>query len=143
MGAQIVVGLLSGIIGALLATFIAPRIQHYFWQEQRLADLRFATIKAINHLMAEYLTGHIAKDTGTDATWRPSTAFFVSLTEEETQLRTLFSANAWAAHKVVEEMLNVTGGLGSSSNRKTEQDFIEAHDRAMRVLYKEIGLKLP
>ncbi len=33
MGAQIVVGLLSGIIGALLATFIAPRIQHYFWQE--------------------------------------------------------------------------------------------------------------
>jgi hypothetical protein len=30
MGAQIVVGLLSGIVGALLATFVAPRIQHYY-----------------------------------------------------------------------------------------------------------------
>ncbi len=64
MVVQIIVGLASGIVGALLATFIAPRIQHYFWREQRLADLRFATIKSVNHLMAEYLTGHIAKETG-------------------------------------------------------------------------------
>ncbi len=131
---QIVVGLLSGIVGALVATFIGPRIQHHFWREQRLADLRFATIKSLNHLMAEYLTGHIAKETGAAPGWRPSTEFFVSLREEETQLRTLFSGNAWAAHKIVENMLTADGSLGLPEDRKTDQDFMQAHDQTMRVL---------
>ncbi len=34
-------------------------------------------------------------------------------------------------------------GLGPSGARKTDQDFREAHDRTMRVLYEEIGLRLP
>ncbi len=143
MVAQIAVGLLSGIFGALLGTFIAPRIQHHFWREQRLADLRFATIKSLNRLMAEYLTGHIAKETGVALGWRPSTEFFVALREEETHIRTLFSPRAWTAYKAVEVMLDATGGLGPSGDKKTDQDFREAHDRTMRVLYEEIGLRLP
>ncbi len=67
----------------------------------------------------------------------------MALREEETHVRTLFSPRAWTAYMVVEVMLDATGGLGPSGDRKTDQEFIAALDRAMRVLYGEVGLRLP
>ncbi len=35
------------------------------------------------------------------------------------------------------------GALGLPGDRKTDEQFTQAHDRAMRVMYGEIGLRLP
>ncbi len=78
-----------------------------------------------------------------DPEWRPSKEFFVSLRETETQLRTLFSAQAWTTFREVKKMLTADGALGLPGDRKTDEQFTQAHDRAMRVMYGEIGLRLP
>ncbi len=60
-----------------------------------------------------------------------------------TDVRMFFSDKAWNAFKGVEVLLTATGGLGHPGDRKTDQDFIDARDKAMRTFYEEIGLKLP
>lgn len=139
---QILIGAISGALGALATIILTPPLQHYFWKLQRLAELRFATTTEINRLLSEYLSGHISKITGRDPNWLPSRDFFVSLRATSTQLRTLFSNKAWQAFKRAEELLTADGGLGPPGDRITVEHFREAHDRAMKVLYEEIGLKV-
>lgn len=92
---------------------LTPRLQHHFWKLQRLADLQFETIRELNTLMAEYLAGHISKDTGQDPSWRPSQDFFIRLRASMTQLSVLFSKKVWDTFKRVEEMLTADGSLVS------------------------------
>jgi len=134
---------ITGVAATLLTIYLTPKVQHHFWKLQRLAELRFTTITKVNRLMAEYLAGHIARDTGANPPWQPSQEFFVSLHAVTTDVAMLFSGKAWSAFKDVEILLTATGGLGHPGDEKTVQDFIEAHNRAMRTFYEEIGLQLP
>jgi len=80
--------------------------------------------------MAEYVTGHIAKDAGRDPGWslrRDSSSRY------ELQQRSLFSDKAWKTLKEVEVMLSADGALGHRDGRKTDDDFIQAHDRATQI----------
>jgi hypothetical protein len=122
----------AGILAVLLTIFLTPTLQHYFWKLQRLAELRFATAKEVNRLSAEYLAGHIARDTGVDPSWKPSRDFFISLHAVMTDISVFFSSKALNAFKDVEVLLTATGGIGIPDERKTDRDFINARDKAMR-----------
>ncbi len=139
----IAAAVITGIAATLLTIYLTPKVQHHFWKLQRLAELRFATAREVNRLMAEYLAGHISRDTGVDPSWKPSREFFISLHAVMTDVRMLFSDKAVNAFEGVEVLLSATGGLGHPGDRKTDQDFIDARDKAMRTFYEEIGLKLP
>jgi len=136
---QIITGAVAGILGSLVTTFVSPRLHHYFWKQQRLTEMRYATIQGINRLLSQYLTGHIAKQT-VNPTWKPSMEFFVELRAASAQLRALFSDTAWQAFKNVEVLMTADGGLGHPGDMKTDHDFIRGHDQLMRTLYREIGL---
>ena len=136
---QILTGAVAGILGSLVTTFATPRLHHYFWKLQRQAELRFATVTAINRLLSEYLTGYIAKPTS-DPTWRPPKEFFVALRASSAELRVLFSDAAWQSFKNVEVLMTADGGLGHPGDRKTEYDFVQGHEQLLRILYLEIGL---
>jgi hypothetical protein len=41
----------------LLATFVPPRFQHYFWKRQGREELRFAVATEVNRLAAEFIMG--------------------------------------------------------------------------------------
>jgi len=49
----------GAFMGSVLATFIAPRLQHRFWKRQHLEDLRFMVITDINKLAAEFIRSNI------------------------------------------------------------------------------------
>ncbi len=139
----IAAAVITGVAATLLTIYLTPKVQHHFWKLQRLAELRFATAKEVKRLLAEYLAGYISRDTEVDPSWKPSRVFFISLHAVMTDLRMFFSDKAWNAFKGVEVLLTATGGLGHPGDRKTDQDFIDARDKAMRTFYEEIGLKLP
>jgi hypothetical protein len=139
---QIITAVITGVLAAIVTVYLTPKVQHYFWKAQRLADLQFATVTEVNRLMAQYLAGHIARDTGADPSWKPPREFFVALHAAAAQVKVLFSDKAWTAFKGVEVLLTATGGLGHAGDSKTDQDFIEAHNKAMHTFYEEIGLPL-
>ena len=122
----------SAVIATLLTLFLTPRLQHYFWKRQRREELRLATIKEINRLTSEFITNHIA-----DPAFPPSQEFFQALQATSADLRALFSSRAWRAFKEMEIM--IAPNLGGGGDR-IPADFIAARDRALRVLYQEVGL---
>lgn len=145
VGSGVVVGLFSGIGTSLLSARVVPLFQHQYWQQQRMFEARSATAKELKRLHAEYLAGHIAKDTGQEPGWMPPREFWIAWHAMQTEVATLFSVKARAAVKDVEALMTAQGGIGSRADRppKTEADYIRAGNAAMRPLYEEIGLRLP
>ena len=141
----ILIGVFSGVGTSLLSARAAPHFEHRYWQAERLFEARSATAKELKRLLAEYLAGHIAKDTGQQPDWKPSREFWVAWHAMETDVNTLFSAESRKAVKAAQVLLKAEGGLDMRDDRrrKTDDDFIRAGNDAMRALYEEIGLKLP
>ena len=141
----ILIGVFSGVGTSLLSARVAPHFEHRYWQAERLFEARSATAKELKRLLAEYLAGHIAKDTGQEPDWKPSREFWVAWHAMETDVNTLFSAASRKAVKAAQVLLTAEGGLGMRDDRprKTDDDFIRAGNDAMRALYEEIGLRLP
>ena len=144
----VVVGVLSGVFSgvgtSLLSARVAPHFEHLYWQAQRLFEARSATAKDLRRLLAEYLAGHVAKET-VDPGWVPPREFWIAWNAMQTDVETLFSAKARNAVKGAQVLLTAEGGLGMRDDRprKTDNDFIRAGNAAARALYEEIGLKLP
>jgi len=143
IGSGVVVGLFSGVGASLLSARVVPHFQHRYWQQQRLFEARSATAKELKRLLAEYLAGHIARDTERIPEWMPSQEFWGAWHAMETDVATLFSARARAAVQEAQVMMTAQGGLGSRAQPRTENDFIAAGNAAMRMLYEEMGLELP
>jgi hypothetical protein len=140
----ILIGIFSGVGTSLLSARVAPHFEHRYWQAQRLFEARSATANELKRLLAEYLAGHIAKETVAPE-WQPSREFWIAWHAMETDVNTLFSGKARKAIKGSQVLLTAEGGLGSRDDRprKTDDDFIRAGNAAMRALSEEIGLKLP
>lgn len=121
----------SAIIATLLTLFLTSRLQHYFWKSQRREELRLAAIKEINRLTAEFIANSTA-----DSAFTPSQEFLQALHAASADLRALFSSRAWRAFREMEIM--IAPNLGGGDH--TVADLIAARDRALRVLYQEVGL---
>ncbi len=139
---QIIVAVLTGLLASVVTTLMTPRLQHFFWKKQKLAELQFATIKEAKSLLAEYLAGHIAKVWGEMPDWKPTGAFWKQWQSLILDLQTLFSTRAWKVFKEAEKMMNASGTLGLQGGKTVDQ-FMAACNRAVVTLYKEIGLDLP
>lgn len=141
----IAIGVFSGVGTSILSARVTPHFQHRYWQAQRLFEARSKTANELKRLLAEYLAGHISKDTGANPQWKPSAEFWIAWHAMETDVDTLFSKRARTAVKQAQVLLTATGGIGNPHGqpRKTHDDLIQARNDAIRALYEEIGLQLP
>ena len=126
----IVLSAASAIAATLLTIFLTPRLQHHFWKLQRREELRSAAIREVNRLAAEFITNHMEKPN-----FRPGLEFFQALQVASAEVRALFSEAGWTAYRDMEIM------IGPNLGRHTVDDFIQARDQALRVLYREIGVR--
>jgi len=132
----------GAFMGSVLATFIAPRLQHRFWKHQRLEDLRFMVITDINKLAAEFIVSYLGKEMPEFIP--PLTpAFFQSWQVLEGQVKVLFSHSTFQAFTRMHEM---TLSFGFYSRQELIDraprinQFKEARNTALNAFYKEIGI---
>lgn len=123
----------SAILSTLLTISLMPRLQHYFWTYQRMAELRLVTINEVNKLMAEFITNHIVAN----GNYRPTPDYFRLLAAAAAQVKAQFLDTTFQFFKRIEVMIP---GLDPEKGKQTVEDFIEARDVALRALYKEAGL---
>ncbi|MGH2452863.1 MAG: hypothetical protein ACREJL_00970 [Candidatus Methylomirabilales bacterium] len=139
----VVVGGLVGVLATIITIFLTPRLQHYFWQRQRLAEVRFEVVDKLNWLMAEFISDYIAHERRSER-YSPRPEFFKEFQVTTTFIKSLFSAKSWEAFKAMEVKISPwLGGAGPGAPAGTVEEFIQARDRAFRALYREIGLDLP
>jgi hypothetical protein len=137
---NIVAGAFGGVVGSLITTIVSPPLRHLFWKREVKFNEQKAIIDEINCLLSHYLTGSISKLQG--SAWQPSQNFFERLAAVERRLEALFSSKAWEAYKMVEREMSATGGLGQPGRQTTPRDFTDRWVHLLRILYREIGLKV-
>jgi hypothetical protein len=137
---SIVAGAFGGAVGSLITTVLSPPLRHLFWKREVKLNEQKAVIDEINCLLSHYLTGAISKLQG--SAWQPSQNFSERLAAVERRLAVLFSEEAWKAYKKVEKEMSATGGLGRPGRPTMPEDFMDWWADLLRILYREIGLKV-
>jgi hypothetical protein len=137
---NVITGLSAGVIGSLITTFATPALRHYFRKREMKIKEQMSVIKKINKLLSHYHAGSIEK--WTFPGWQPSAGFFEELGAVERRLQVLFSRRAWDAYKRVEQHMSRQGGFGRPGSTITPQEFADLQCQLMRILYREIGLKM-
>lgn len=128
----------SAIIGSLLTIFLAPRLQHYFWTRQQLAQHRLAVADEINQLTSE-LAADVAESLRTQEAFSPTVAFFKSWTAVDRKFRVFFSDRTHAAYFPMENMMTRDTGI----HRREVDLFYLRQLEALTALYREVGLLQP
>ncbi len=85
----ILIGVFSGVGTSLLSARVAPHFEHRYWQAERLFEARSATAKELKRLLAEYLAGHITKET-VASEWQPSREYWIAWHSMETDVNSEF-----------------------------------------------------
>lgn len=83
------IGIFSGVGTSLSSARVTPHFEHRYWQVQRLFEARSATAKELKRLLAEYLAGHIAKETVAPE-WQPSRECWIAWHSMETDVNSEF-----------------------------------------------------
>src|SRR5574342_1419986 len=100
---SLLVSLLTGAIGALVAIVLTPWAQHFFWSLARRAEIRFTAITEINNLWATFLHHAILREQ--DRQLPLSDDFFSRLDATSAQIRALFSPESLGAFENVHTMI--------------------------------------
>jgi hypothetical protein len=58
----ILIPAVTAFFGALLAIFLTPRFQHYFWKRQKREEIRLGVVTEVNRLAAEFQSNYLFKD---------------------------------------------------------------------------------
>jgi hypothetical protein len=133
INSSLLVSLLTGAIGALVAIVLTPWTQHFFWSLARRAEIRFTTIIEINNLWAAFLHHAILREQGRESLL--SDDFFSRLDASSAQIRALFSSESLDAFNNVHTMI----GHGINPNVPVH-DFVSARQQALSDLYKAMGI---
>jgi hypothetical protein len=124
----------SSVVGSPLTIWLTPRLQHHFWKHQRRDEIRLATINEFNRLTADFLTEYIANP----MTYKPGADWHKAFSALSSNIKALFSGEAFTAFKAVEVMIGPgKPGLGAFG-QQTANDFVESRDAALRALYHEV-----
>lgn len=134
-----VIWVIVGIISTLLAIFLTPRIQHYFWVYQRLSDIRLAVIRELNNLAVEFLNNYL------DAhKYHPTDQFFKSFMAMSASIKALFSKKTFDCFKEFELMigpnLDQTRVLPKHSSSHETQHYVHFTTRLLARLAKRESL---
>jgi hypothetical protein len=95
----ILIGIFSSVGTSLLSARVTPHFEHRYWQAQRLFETRSATAK----LLADYLAGHIAKETVAPE-WQPSREFWIAWHAMETDVNEEFAVAPAAMRVPLQQM---------------------------------------
>src|SRR5262245_36597415 len=128
---SLLVSLLTGAMGALVAIVLTPWAQHFFWSLVRRAEIRFTTITEINNLWAAFLHHAILREQGRQSVL--SDDFFSRLDSSSAQIRALFSPERLASFENVHTMIG--------HNLRPDvpvHDFAAARQQALSDLYQSM-----
>jgi hypothetical protein len=133
--------LMSAAIGfgsALLAIFLTPVLQHYFWRRQRHAELSLATIKRCAKLI-EQLSDRLLVIRGTKKRSEADNDILLRWEAMWLEIRSLFSTATQAKFSRLNQLIvEFSNPLGDGGFRIS--DFDSARIGALTALYEEIGL---
>jgi hypothetical protein len=140
----------GGVISAVVTLLLGQPLQHYFWRRQRLAERQLATLDEFNKVTAQLLH-HCWKDYETAAAEQRAPRLLdqgepvlLALSVLQAQVRVLFSTSPVEA---AEDLVHRLVALGDSVPDKPWQEAVapvtQARERALRVLYKDMGIPLP
>lgn len=130
---SLLVSLLTGAIGALVAIVLTRWAQHFFWSLARRAEIRFTTITEMNNLWATFLNHAILREQGRQSLL--SDDFFSRLDATSAQIRALFSSESLAAFENVHTMIG-----HSLKPDVSVHDFVSVRQQALSELYKAMGI---
>jgi hypothetical protein len=140
---------LGGVVSSLLTLLLGQPVQHYFWRRQRLAERQLATLDEFNKVTAQVLD-HCYMDYDTAAAEQRAPRLdqgdpaLLALSVLQPQVRALFSASSKEA---TEALVDQLVALGSSVPDKPWSQAVapiaQARERALRALYKDMGIPLP
>jgi hypothetical protein len=118
---------LIGVVSTLITLFLSSRLQHYFWDHQRMSELRLRALERLNSLAAEFLYNCLK-----DSNFQPDDQFFRSLMVLTADIKILFSQQAFDHFKELEVMIGPNMGPTGKANVAA---FIDTQDSALRALY--------
>ena len=125
------------LAGMMLLSIVMLSLNHYFYMQRRLTDVRLESIHEINWLLAQFLTNCTA-----DREYVPSEDFLQSFRAATSKTRALFSGTACEVLRRIEAMVDPNLGARPGRTRDVEA-FLQAQDAVIRVLYREAGLRVP
>ncbi len=102
------------------------RLSHLTYFDRKLV----LTMGSTSRLATEFITKYIATPD-----FRPSDAFFQSLSEVTSKIKQLFSSQAFAVFKSMEEMIGPH--LGPRRGQRGIHDFSDARDNLLKILHEE------
>jgi len=125
------------LTGMILASTVMLSLSHYFYMRRRLTDVRLESIHEVNWLLAQYLTNWI-----TDRDYVPSEDFLHTFRAATSKTWALFSDTTCQTLKRIEAMVDPHLGAPPEGRRDIDA-FLQAQDAALRMLYRETGLRVP
>lgn len=140
---------LGGVVSSLLTLALGQPLQHYFWRRQRLAERQLATLDEFNQVTAQVLhLCHMDYDTAA-AEHRapkgdPHEPALLALSVLQARVRVLFSTSAVeAAEELVDELVALGDSVPDKPWSQAVAPIAQARERALRALYKDMGIPLP
>lgn len=129
----------GGVVSALVTLWVGQPLQHYFWRRQRHAERQFAIIDEVNKMAAEFRYRSNRDPHG----YKPTEEFNLALQEVTAKVKVLFSESAFNS------FTNLDKAIQQAELRPTERPLDmttrlqQAHDTALKALYKEVGIPAP
>jgi len=133
-----VLGIMVVLAGLMLMALVMLRLQHYYWTQHRLVELRLDAIHDLNWLLAQHLTNRIA-----DPAYAPGNDFLHSWNAAAAKARTLFSGRALQELEQLQAHVRQTPSPTADKEQVGIRQFIEMQDSALRALYREAGFRPP
>jgi hypothetical protein len=125
------------LAGMMLVSVVMLSLNHYFYMQRRLTDVRLESIHEVNWLLAQFLTNWTA-----DRDYLPSEDFLQSFRAATSKTWALFSDTTCQILRRIEAMVDPNLGAHPGSVREVDA-FLQAQDAALRALYRETGLRAP
>jgi hypothetical protein len=123
--------------GMMLLSVVMLSLNHYFYMQRRLTDVRLESIHEVNWLLAQFLTNWTA-----DKDYLPSEDFLQSFRAATSKTWALFSDTTCQTVSRIEAMVDPNLGAHPGDTRNVD-GFLQAQDAALRALYRETGLRVP
>lgn len=133
---------MTAFFGALLAIFLTPRFQHYFWKRQKREEIRLSVVTEVNRLAAEFTINYFFKDND-ENTPEVAFTFAQSWTSVSGQVRDLFSEPTYQVFTGMDTYITTAPVFDTKEIMDRVPhitDFTRVRDPAMQALYKEIGI---
>ena len=120
----------GAILGSLITIFLTPRLQHHFWKNQRLTELRLAVIDELNRLMAKFESNYRFDE---DYILTQDKDFVQSFSESTNKVRVFFPKEFEEDFKALEESMDATP-------ERAYEIFNNKKIKILQTLYRKLGL---